>query len=176
MVLARHRRTAVVAALRSAHPYEEPAFDLVELVALAGARGLGRVGRWRPGGSLADFAEQVAAALPVTAAGMRVGGDPHRPVRTVAVCGGAGDDLFAQVRAAGVDAYVTADLRHHPASEALEHGGPGLVDVSHWASEWPWLADCARLLRDGLGARADTVETRVSTLVTDPWNTARSPR
>ena len=111
-------------------------------------------------------------SLPATAAGVRVGGDPDRPVRTVAVCGGAGDDLFAEVRAAGVDAYVTADLRHHPASEALEHGGPGLVDVSHWASEWPWLADCARLLPDGLGARADTVETRVSTLVTDPWNTA----
>ena len=82
-----------------------------------------------------------------------------------------------------MDAYVTADLRHHPASEALEHGGPALVDCSHWATEWPWLADCARLLRDGLGARADTVETRVSTLVTDPWTasaptrtTARSPR
>ncbi len=176
MVLARHRRTAVVAALRAAHPYEEPAFDLVELVALEGARGLGRVGTWATGGTLADFAEQVAAALPATAAGVRVGGDPDRTVRTVAVCGGAGDDLFAQVRAAGVDAYLTADLRHHPASEAREHGGPGLVDVSHWASEWPWLADCARLLRDGLGARADTVETRVSTLVTDPWNTARSPR
>jgi dinuclear metal center YbgI/SA1388 family protein len=176
MVLARHRRTAVVAALRSAHPYEEPAFDLVELVALAGVRGLGRVGTWPAGGTLADFAGQVAAALPATAAGVRVGGDPDRPVRTVAVCGGAGDDLFADVRAAGVDAYVTADLRHHPASEALEHGGPGLVDVSHWASEWPWLADCARLLRDGLGAGADTVETRVSTLVTDPWMTARSPR
>ena len=125
MVLARHRRTAVVAALRSAHPYEEPAFDLVELVALAGARGLGRVGTWAPGGTLADFAGQVAAALPATAAGVRVGGDPDRPVRTVAVCGGAGDDLFAEVRAAGADAYVTADLRHHPASEALEHGGPG---------------------------------------------------
>ena len=76
---------------------------------------------------------------------MRVGGDPDRPVRTVAVCGGAGDDLFDEVRAAGADAYVTADLRHHPASEALEHGAPGLVDVSHWASEWPWLADCERL-------------------------------
>jgi dinuclear metal center YbgI/SA1388 family protein len=176
MVLARHRRTAVVAALRAAHPYEEPAFDLVELVALAGARGLGRVGTWAAGGTLADFAGRVAAALPATAAGVRVGGDPDRPVRTVAVCGGAGDDLFADVRAAGVDAYVTADLRHHPASEALAHGGPGLVDVSHWASEWPWLADCARLLRDGLGARADTVDVRVSTLVTDPWMSARSPR
>ena len=101
---------------------------------------------------------------------MRFGGDPDRPVRTVAVCGGAGDDLFDAVRAAGADAYVTADLRHHPASEALEHGAPGLVDVSHWASEWPWLADCERLLRSGLGDRADTVETRVSRLVTDPWS------
>jgi dinuclear metal center YbgI/SA1388 family protein len=176
MVLARHRRTAVVEALRSAHPYEEPAFDLVELVALSGSRGLGRVGSWAAGGTLRDFADRVAAALPATPAGVRVGGDLDRPVRTVAVCGGAGDDLFDVVRAARVDAYVTADLRHHPASEALEHGGPGLVDVSHWASEWPWLADCARLLRDGLGARADTVDVRVSTLVTDPWMTARSPR
>jgi putative NIF3 family GTP cyclohydrolase 1 type 2 len=106
---------------------------------------------------------------------VRVGGDPDRPVRTVAVCGGAGDDLFGEVRAAGVAAYLTADLRHHPASEARAHGAPALVDVSHWASEWPWLADCARLLRDGLGPRADTVETRVSTRVTDPWTAVSRP-
>jgi dinuclear metal center YbgI/SA1388 family protein len=169
MVLARARRTAVVAALRSAHPYEEPAFDLVELVPLPGSRGLGRLGRWAPGGTLRELAEHVAQSLPATPVGVRFGGDPDRPVRTIAVCGGAGDDLFDAVRAAGADAYVTADLRHHPASEALEHGAPGLVDVSHWASEWPWLADCQRLLRSGLGDRADTVETRVSRIVTDPW-------
>jgi putative NIF3 family GTP cyclohydrolase 1 type 2 len=103
---------------------------------------------------------------------VRVGGDLDRPVRVLAVCGGAGDDLFGAVRAAGADAFVTADLRHHPASEALEHGAPALVDVAHWASEWPWLADCERLLRRGLGDRADTVETRVSQLVTDPWTFA----
>ena len=187
MVLARHRRTAVVAALRAAHPYEEPAFDLLELAAVPGSRGLGRVGTWPAGGSLRAFADHVAAALPATPHGVRVSGDLGAPVRTVAVCGGAGDDLFDVVRAAGVDAYVTADLRHHPASEALEHGRPGLVDVSHWASEWPWLADCERLLRRGLGGRADTVDTRVSRLVTDPWlvatgsaagttPTSRSPR
>ena len=169
MVLDRARRTAVVSALREAHPYEEPAFDVIELAVLPGRRGLGRVGTWPTGGTLREFAAHVAARLPATAAGVRVGGDLDRPVRTVAVCGGAGDDLFDAVRAAGVDVYVTADLRHHPASEALEHGGLGLVDVSHWASEWPWLADCERLLRAELGARADTVETRVSRLVTDPW-------
>jgi dinuclear metal center YbgI/SA1388 family protein len=175
MVLARDRRTAVIAALRAAHPYEEPAFDLVALADLPGTRGLGRVGTWPAGGTLRDFADHVARSLPATAAGVRVGGDLDRPVRSVAVCGGAGDDLFGEVRAAEVDAYLTADLRHHPASEARAHGAPALVDVSHWASEWPWLADCARLLRDGLGPRADTVETRVSTRVTDPWTAVSRP-
>lgn len=174
MVLARHRRADVVAALRTAHPYEEPAFDLLELVPAPGSRGLGRVGTWARGGSLREFAAHAAAALPATRAGVRIGGDLERPVRTVAVCGGAGDDLFADVRRAQVDAYVTADLRHHPASEALEHGSPALVDVSHWASEWPWLGDCERLLHSGLGPQATTVETRVSTIVTDPW-TSFSP-
>ena len=72
-------------------------------------------------------------------------------VRTVAVCGGSGDSLFDAARASGADAYVTADLRHHPAGEAREHrpdGRPYLVDVAHWASEWPWLERCADLLRE----------------------------
>ncbi len=137
-----------------------------------GARGLGRVGRWVPrasGFTVRDFAAHVAGALPATPQGVRVGGDLDALVRTVAVCGGAGDDVFAEVRASEADAYVTADLRHHPASEALEHSGPGLVDVSHWASEWPWLGACEALLRQRLGERAATVTTRVSALVTDPF-------
>lgn len=131
--------------------------------------GLGRFGALPAAEPLAAFARRVARALPATAAGVRTAGDPDRPVRRVAVCGGAGDDreLLAAVRAAGVDAYVTADLRHHPASEAMEAarfgGGPALVDVAHYASEWPWLAVAATLLAGG------TVETRVSTIVTDPW-------
>lgn len=135
-------------------------------------RGLGRVGRWLAAGTLRELADAVAAGLPATRGGVRVGGDLDRVVRSVAVCGGAGDDLFDDVRAAGVDVYVTSDLRHHPAAEALEHGSPALVDVSHWAGEWPWLADCERRLRETLGSRADTVDTRVSTLVTDPWAVA----
>ncbi len=139
-----------------------------------GLRGLGRFGSLPAAEPLGAFAERVAAALPRTAAGVRVSGDPDRPIRTVAVCGGAGDDreLLAAVRAAGADAYVTADLRHHPAAEAMEEarfgGGPALVDVAHFASEWPWLPVAAALLAGG------TVDTRVSTLVTDPW-TAHMP-
>ncbi|MBA3718694.1 MAG: Nif3-like dinuclear metal center hexameric protein, partial [Nocardioidaceae bacterium] len=46
-VLPRLRRTAVIEALRAAHPYEEPAFDLIALAELPGERGSGRVGRLR---------------------------------------------------------------------------------------------------------------------------------
>ena len=175
MIAPRSRRSAVVAALRAAHPYEEPAFDVLEPAALPGGTGLGRVGSLREPMTLDEFARRVAGALPATAQGVRFAGDPGLVVRRVAVVGGSGDSEFDAVRAAGVDAYVTSDLRHHPASEARERaefegGAPALVDTAHFASEWPWLARAAQRLVADLGA--GSVETRVSTLVTDPW-TAR---
>lgn len=169
MVMPRGRRHEVVAALIEAHPYEEPAYDVYELASPLSSTGIGRIGTLPEAESLTTFARRVASALPTTAGGVRVAGDSDAPVRTVAVCGGAGDSLFDAVRAARVDAYVTADLRHHPASEALETGGPALVDVAHWASEWPWLADAAERLSAELGRSGTTVETRVSTTPTDPW-------
>ena len=169
MVMPRRRRHEVLAALVSAHPYEEPAYDVYELAGLPSSIGIGRVGNLSQPEPLSAFAGRVARALPSTACGVRVAGDPNGIVRTVAVCGGAGDSLFGAVRAANVDAYVTADLRHHPASEAREAGGPALVDVAHWASEWPWLADAAQRLAEALSRSGTTVETRVSVTPTDPW-------
>lgn len=124
--------------------------------------GTGRAGTVEPT-TLGAFAESVAAALPATTAGIRVAGDLDRPVSSVALCGGAGDFLLDQV--AAYDVYVTSDLRHHPASEFLEKGG-ALIDIPHWAAEWTWLPVLARRLNEALG---DTVETRVSEIVTDPW-------
>lgn len=137
-----------------------------------GCRGIGRIGTLPAPETLAAFAERAARALPATAAGLRVAGDPDRLVRTVAVCGGAGDSLFAAARRSGADVYLTADLRHHPASEALEGGSPALVDAAHWATEWPWLDLAARELSAALagsGESGATVETYVSRLPTDPW-------
>jgi dinuclear metal center YbgI/SA1388 family protein len=137
--------------------------------------GTGRIGKLPAPESLSAFGDRVAKALPATAHGVRIAGDPDRPVENVAVCGGAGDSYLALVRQVGVDAYVTADLRHHPASEAAEQlGAPALVDVAHWASEWPWLAVAADRLHRKLAVAGTTVETRVSTLRTDPWTVRAS--
>ncbi|SOD60151.1 dinuclear metal center protein, YbgI/SA1388 family [Streptomyces zhaozhouensis] len=135
----------------------------------AGRRGLGRIAEPEAPLTLRALGELAAARLPGTAQGIRVSGDPDRLVRTVAVCGGSGDSLFAEVRAAGVDAFLTADLRHHPASEATEHSPLALLDAAHWATEWPWCQQAAAQLdaaseRHGWGLR-----TEVSRLVTDPW-------
>jgi dinuclear metal center YbgI/SA1388 family protein len=127
-------------------------------------RGTGRIGSLEEPLPLREFASRAAAALPRTAWGLRVAGDPDRMVRTVAVCGGAGDSLLDRARSAGVDVYLTADLRHHPASEFGEHGGPALIDAAHWATEWPWLPEAQRRLTGALD-----VKTRVSTRVTDAW-------
>ena len=156
-------------ALLAAHPYEEPAYDVVELADPGRApTGSGRIGSVAET-TLGRFAQAVADALPATAQGVRVAGDPDRAVRRVAVCGGAGDFLLEEVRRTDADVYVTSDLRHHPAAEFLEHGGPALVDVAHWSAEWTWLPVVARRMGEALG---DTVGTRVSTIRTDPW-TAR---
>jgi len=83
------------------------------------------------------------------------------------VCGGAGDSLLGAASAAGVDVYVTADLRHHPADEHRRAGGVALVDVAHWASEQPWCAQAAELLASRFGP---ALPVAVSGIRTDPWN------
>ena len=166
VVLDRRRRADVVAALRAAHPYEEVAFNLNEIADVPSRTGIGRVGELAEAEPLRVFARRVADALPATAWGVRAAGDPERPVRRVAVCGGAGDGYLSAAVQAGVDAYVTSDLRHHPAGEHLARGGPALVDVAHWAGEWPWCGQAAGIVRDALGG---TVDVLVSTRRTDPW-------
>lgn len=160
-------RAAVLAAMRAAHPYEEPAFDVLALLPPPGDAGLGRIGALPRPEPLRDFVSRVDAALPRTAWGVRASGDPDMPVSRVAVCGGAGDSLLATAAGAGVQAYVTADLRHHPADEHRRASGVALVDVAHWASEFPWCDQAADLLRSRFGA---ALPVRVCRIRTDPWN------
>nr|WP_174553076.1 Nif3-like dinuclear metal center hexameric protein [Herbidospora sakaeratensis] len=133
--------------------------------------GLGRVGELPVSMTLAKFAALAAHGLPRTSGGLRVSGDPDRLVKTVAVSGGAGDSLLRAARRAAVDVFLTADLRHHPASEYAEDDGPALIDAAHWATEWPWLTDAAERLTTALAATGNNVEARVSERVTDAWTT-----
>ncbi|WP_104141039.1 Nif3-like dinuclear metal center hexameric protein [Arthrobacter sp. ZGTC131] len=140
--------------------------------------GIGRVGDLAEAMTLGDFAARVFGILPSVAGGVRVSGDKDGLVSRIAVCGGAGDSLFDEVRASNADLFVTADLRHHPASEAREaavNGRPYLIDVSHFASEWLWLPAAAEALGNVLADQGLDVEIRVSTTNSDPWDFILTP-
>lgn len=132
--------------------------------------GLGRHGLLPEPTTLGALARALGAVLPATAGGVRVAGDFDRVVQRVSLCAGAGDSFLGHPAVVASDVFITSDLRHHPASEAVENarvsGGPALIDISHWASEWLWLDAAAEQLRREL----PTVTVTVSELRTDPWD------
>ena len=132
-------------------------------------QGIGRVGTLQRPTRLRDLAAAVAVALPDSAPGLLVGGAPEATVETVAVSGGAGDSLLAAARNAGADVFLTADLRHHPASEHLEAGRPYLLCGTHWATEWVGLPPLAARLERAAAADGRRLSAYVSEVVTDPW-------
>ncbi|MCT1766091.1 Nif3-like dinuclear metal center hexameric protein [Brevibacterium casei] len=137
-------------------------------------RGIGRVGDLGEATTVRDIARTLAERLPRTTTGVRIAGDPAAAVTRVAVCGGAGDSLFDAVRSSGADVYITADLRHHPATEALDTANraearPQLIDVSHWASEAVWLAAARAELEAEFEQRGLSVALQSSAVNTDPW-------
>ena len=133
--------------------------------------GHGRIGKLASPVTLLDFARRVAATLPATASGVRVAGPHETLVSTVALCGGAGDAFIAAAQEQRADVYLTSDLRHHPAQDALElrrieESAPCLVDVSHWAAEWLWLERAA----EQLAQEFTGLQVVVSQIRTDPWD------
>ena len=152
--------------------------------------GLGRVGSLPEPMTLEAFARRVADVLPHTELGVQVCGPLDATVRTVAVLPGSGDSLFDEVRAAVVDVYVTSDLRHHPATDAIEQARyeaamrgrgiglgsgdaairPLLINTPHSAIESLWfhyaVEDVPQAVEQATGERPQVYWNRMNT---DPW-------
>jgi dinuclear metal center YbgI/SA1388 family protein len=160
IVVPRERLAAAAGALVDAHPYEEVAYDAYPLAGGAGL-GLGRIARAPEATTAGALAERCRERLGSDA---RLAGDPERSVRTLAVCGGAGASLIGDVVRAGVDAYVTGDLKHHQALDATA-AGVTVIDAGHHGTERPFVPVLARTLADA--ARGG--EVLVSDRSTDPF-------
>ena len=143
VVVPKARLADAVAALRAAHSYEEPAFDIYPLKA-APAGGSGRVGELPQPRTVADLGRALRASLRANA--VQVVGDPARQVRRVAVaCGAAGESLKDAVRA-DADLFVTGELRFHDGL-AAEAAGLAVLLPGHFATERPAVEALARRLQ-----------------------------
>ncbi len=140
----------VLAALRLAHSYEEPAIDVYPLATGSGSRtaagpGSGRVGRLAEPRTLGELAAEVARVLAAPAT--QFVGDPAKPVLRVAICCGAGDDFLPDAARLGADVLLTGEARFHRALEA-EALGVGLILAGHHATERPGVEDLAARIAD----------------------------
>ena len=139
-------------AMLAAHPYEEVAYDVVELADPGtAATGAGRIGDVDET-TLGAFADTVAQALPATARGVLVGGDPDRVVRRVAVTGGAGDFLLDRGAAPAAPTSTSpATCATTWRASSSRRAARRWSTSSHWAAEWTWLPELAARLRRGPG-------------------------
>ncbi len=122
---------SVLNALLSSHPYEEPAYDIYE-ISLRHRFGIGMLGTLEKETSLSDFAKFVRKKL--SASYVKVTRSSEKPVKTVALCIGAGGSLLEDAARSGADVFVTGDITYHTAMRAKELG-LNIIDAGHFNTE-----------------------------------------
>ncbi len=152
---------AVVGALRSAHPYERPAFDLVRLAAEPTGMGLGRIGSMAAV-ERGEVLRRIKAALGTER--LLVAGPVEGRIGTAAVCAGSCGERVDDALGTGAELYLTGEMRHHDALRAAE-AGMTVVCALHSVSERAVL----RRVADRLKAALPGLEAIVSRRDRDPF-------
>ena len=132
--------------------------------------GMGTVGMLRRPMSLEEMSRSVCGALGGIEA--RVVGSPEKRVERVALCTGSGGSLLGRAVEAGVDAYVSGDIKYHEAQTALE-AGLALIDIGHFASERPIVESLAACLKSRSAAEGANLEVMVAREEHDPFRYCR---
>jgi len=152
----------VVAAMKKAHPYETPAFDVIKLYNTQNKFGLGRIGKLAQPLRIEQIIQRIKKHTGAKAVGLV--GNEKRLVKTAAVCAGSCGKIINSVIAAKAELYLTGELKHHQALAAQE-AGLTCICLSHTVSERFILKKFAKQLQKQL----NSVTIRVSKKDADPF-------
>ncbi|HXB43530.1 MAG TPA: Nif3-like dinuclear metal center hexameric protein, partial [Puia sp.] len=121
----------VVEALIQAHPYEEVAYDIVELANANECVGTGLIGELSEPVNELAFLKKIKQAfdLKVIKHTQLLG----NPVKKVALCGGAGSFLISKALASGADFFISSDIKYHEFFDA--NNRLIVADIGHFESE-----------------------------------------
>jgi dinuclear metal center YbgI/SA1388 family protein len=151
----------VLAAMRKAHSYEEPAYDVYPLKPAPAGQGEGRVGRLPQPVPLVELARRVKRELKASA--VQYVGSPDRAVQRVAVACGAAGEFLEDAARAKADVFLTGEMRFHDYLRA-QAAGVALILPGHYATERPAVEELAERLR----AQWPGIEVTASQRETDP--------
>ncbi len=137
---------AVVNALMTAHPYDEPAFDLYPLKPRP-VRGIGRLGKLPRTLSLSSLAGKLKKTM--GAGGVQIVGAPGRALDRAIIVVGAAGSLPFRIPLRSKDVIITGEIRHHDAL-TIERRGCSAIALGHWTSERPVLAPLTQRIKAAL--------------------------
>lgn len=143
MTASADRIPLVLAAARSAHPYEEPLIVVSEARRARNAAALGMIAALDAPITLSECASRVATAFGITP---RVWGDPSKPVVKAAFATGSAGSLVGAAVASETDVLVAGEVRYHDATEAVGRG-LSVIEIGHDVSEWPLVGLLADVVR-----------------------------
>jgi dinuclear metal center YbgI/SA1388 family protein len=152
----------VVSALKSAHPYEEVAYDIYELTNSHQLVGSGMSGHLKEAVSETDFMKLIKERFNLKV--IRHTPLTGKKVQKIAVCGGSGSFLLKNAIAAGCDVFITADFKYHEFFDA--EGRLLLLDIGHHESE----QFTPQIFYDLIKKKFPTFAIRLSKINTNPIN------
>lgn len=124
--------SVVLEAMKKAHPYEEPAYDVYTVEQKGKYYGIGRIGTLKESMTFEEYSIFLKKQLSLDK--IRIVGEKKKKIQTVALCTGSGVEFMEQAKKVGADAYLTGDIKFHEAQRAIEMG-LCVADVTHYASE-----------------------------------------
>ena len=154
---------ACVTAMKKAHPYEMPAFDIIKLYSNQNKFGLGRIGKLKKPAALNTILKKIKRHTGAKA--FAIIGPQKRLVKKAAVCAGSCGKIINQVIAEKCDLYITGELKHHHAL-AANQADLTCICLTHTVSERFILKKLAGKLQKQL----KTAKITISKKDVDPFN------
>lgn len=155
-------KSAIVSALKKAHPYETVAYYLFNLENTHPTQGLGVVGELAEEEEVMKFLGKIKKEMH---AGVVRYTHPVKPkVKRIAICGGSGSFLLSAAKKAGADLFLTSDFKYHEFFDAENE--LVIADIGHYEGE----QYTSELLYDLLTQKFSTFAVRISAINTNPVN------
>lgn len=131
VIFPKQKMAQVIAAMHAAHPYEEPAYDVYELVNHPQTFGIGRVGNLPQPMAIEDFIEKTKKAFNLDTVKIVFPTKEKKVVQKIAICGGSGGDFYKDALRLGADVFITGDVYYHTAHD-MQSAGLTVIDPGHY--------------------------------------------
>ncbi len=158
-VVAENDLSHVVSQMIKAHPYEEPAFDIIKLENKLSKEGLGRIIKLDQPIAFKDLVRNLKMALDINDP-INVTVPEEKNIKSIAICTGSGSDLIRIAKSKNCDVMITGDIKYHDAQMAKDMH-IGLIDIEHYHSEKIFIDNFAELLMQSCSTEVEIIKSKV---------------